>query len=132
MLGNVLWRIVIVGAISFSGTCLPLTTFSSFGRLINLFWESIYGLGLLVIALLPGGLDSRVGLLIGALLWPLLVAIGLFFLIGAVARVDSPKVHMILVVLIIVSLFCVVPFGRTSAGPLSYLPLYSHFVFSVY
>jgi hypothetical protein len=107
-------------------------TFGYFGRFINLFWESVYGLGLLAIALIPGGLDSRVGLLVGALLWPLLVTVGLFVLIGAAARVDSSKLHMVVGALIVVSLFCVIPFDRTSAGPLSYLPLYSRIVFSVY
>ena len=83
-------------------------------------------------AFVPGGLDSRVGLLIGAMLWPLLVAVGLWFILGAVARLNSPRAHLIVPLLIVLSLLCVVPFAKTSTGPLSYLPLYSRIVFSVY
>jgi len=129
---KILCRLVIVGLVSLSGTWLPMFTVPHFGKFINLWWESVYGLGFFVVGFLPGGFESRVGFLFGALLWPIAVAILMYLLSGWILHSRSQKTNIVAGCTIIISLLLVVPLNGSAKFPFSYLPLYSHFMFVIY
>jgi hypothetical protein len=129
---EIMFRIGIVFLLFFLGTCLPLLSVPGIGRLINVWWESIYGLGFLAVNVLPNARESKPLLLFGALIWPIVVCVVLYLFSGAVWHSSSPKIRFLSILIAAVSVLCVVPLSNASKPPFNYLPLYSQIMFNIF
>jgi hypothetical protein len=127
-----IFRLLFVVLPLISGIFLPLFKFGSLERLVNIFWGSIYGLGYLLAGYLFGGLRSRLTLLVGGLIWPLLVCVLLFWISGRLWHQNSFALKVVSIVVLALSSFVVVTLARTSSPPFSSFPLFSLFSAAAY
>ena len=128
----VVCRVAFTALVLISGTCLPLFDFGRAGKMLNPFWESLYGLGLLFGGFLPGGLDSRLVFLLGGIIWPLALSTLLFLFSRIVVRARSRTSRLSIIVAGLLSLVVVVPLDIALRPPLNYLPFYSTFLAVIY
>ena len=129
---EVFCRLLITALVLFSGVFLRLVGWGTVGKFVNLFWEVVYGLGFLIVGLLPGGIDSRPAFIFGALVWPICVSLGVYLLSGFIWHRGSSKLHALFAILMILSLFCVISIDRAYQPPFNGFPLFGHFLFVIY
>jgi hypothetical protein len=127
-----LFRFLFVALPLVSGVFMPLFKLGDLGRMVNLFWGSVYGLGYFVAGFLFGGVLSRPSAIIGGLIWPLIVCVLLFWFSGRLWHQGSITVKVVACAGLVVSLLIVITFARAGAPPFSRLPLFSLFYFAGY
>jgi hypothetical protein len=126
-----LFRLVFIALPLISGVFMPLFKFGGIGRMVNLFWGSIYGLGYFVAGYVFGGLRARPTLIFGGLVWPLLVCVLLLWISGKLWH-NSITLKTISTCVLVLSLFVVITLMRASSPPFSSFPLYSLFHAAAY
>jgi hypothetical protein len=131
-MNQVLFRSLFIVLPFFSGVFLPLLKFGGLGRLVNLFWGSVYGVGYLFTGYLFGGLRSRPTMILGGLLWPLVVCFLLFWISGKLWHQNSVTVKAVCVGGGVLSLFVVVTLARAETPPFSSFPIFSLFESAAY
>jgi hypothetical protein len=127
-----LFRFLFIALPLLSGVFLPLFKFGDLGRLVNLFWGSVYGLGYLVTGYVFGGLHSRPTLIVGGLVWPLVVCVLLFWCSGKLWHQNSATVKVVSGVIFLLSLFVVITLSRANTPPFSSFPLFTLFEGAAY
>jgi len=105
-----------------SGVFLPYIQFGGLGKFLNLFWGTIYGLGLFV-----GDSFFRVRspyVILGAYVWPLVLSGLLFWLSGKVWQQSGPIGRFVTAALLFASLFVVITMSKSAQPPFYYWPMY--------
>jgi hypothetical protein len=128
---EVLSRIIIVGVALFAGIALPFVPWAHAARFVNLFWGLVYGFGWFISSLVTGNIRVPAAVILGAIVWPIVLSIGLYVVSGIVWH-GGPKVRFVFGLITLLSLFCVVSLDRTYEAPLNGFPLFSHFFFIDY
>jgi hypothetical protein len=101
-------------------------------RFVNLLWGCIYGTGFWVFGYLPGGLRSRLTLVVGGLVWPLCVSAFMFWVSGKLWNRNDAKITRLSVAVLVLSLFVVVPLASARRPPFSRFPLFTLFSDAAY
>ena len=109
----------------FLGVFLPYLAFPGGVHLLNLFWESVYGLGL-------WGIDETVGLsiesrllVLGLFVWPIILSTLMFKAGRALLKDSLGKIRLPIVIALIASSFIVIANpDRVGRPPFSRLPTY--------
>ena len=119
-----IYRILFVALPLISGMFLPLINIGG-KRFVNLFWDSIFGLGFLIGGYLPGGLRSRFTMALGMFVWPFCVCAFLFWVSGKLWNRNSGALKSIL--LLLISLFIIITLERARTEPFWRFPLFTGF-----
>ena len=106
-----------------SGVFLPYFTFGSFGKFLNLFWGTIYGLGFFVGNYLFS-IRSLPKFLLGGIVWPVLLSGLLFWLSGKLWQRSGPIGRFVEMALLLVSLFVVITMSKRAQHPFNAWPTY--------
>jgi hypothetical protein len=115
----------------FLGVFLPYCTFPGGIKLLNVFWETIYGIGLWVVDQTVGlSMDSRL-LFPGLCLWPLVISTIMFFA-GRKLQKAGRKMQLSAAIALIASSFLVVNLDRALQPPVSHLPSYNRLFWAVW
>jgi hypothetical protein len=119
----------------FLGVFLPYVPIPGGGRLINLLWSLIYGLGLVLSFYVYGdaaGSHRPNLVLYGGLLFPLLLSAVLFWLSGKLWNTTNSVGRVWAAGLLLLSACCVVGLDRSAYPPFDVLPTYWRLMFIVY
>jgi hypothetical protein len=116
----------------FLGVCLPYLTFPGGHKLINIFWGSIYGLGL-------WGIDKTIGLSIhspfvavGVVIWPIVVSSLMFILGRKLVQMNHRWLQLAIVLALVVSSLLVINLQMALQPPFSNLPTFYRLFFAVW
>jgi hypothetical protein len=129
---EIICRLLVVAIIFCSGVLLPLISWGSLGRLINPFWEIIYGIGFFLGGFLPAGIRSPLVAVFGALIWPAGVSMTVYFLTAVIWRSGSLKFKMIALIFTFLSLVCIITLDKARQAPFDRFPFFTHFYSAMY
>jgi len=99
--------------------------------LVNVIWGSLYGMGFLIINSLPAFRPGTVGLLLlicGMVIWPLIIAFGVYRAAHALAKKKFTWAHLAISILFVASLLWNEEIGQVKNSFIYYLPLYTAFM----
>ena len=125
------FRFLFVALPLFSGVLLHLVNFGSLGRLVNLFWGSIYGLGYFFTGYIFGGLHSRPALILGGLVWPIIICVLLLLTGVGLGYFANPKGWFLLILGVYFLMNIAYSFGLKNIAILDMLIVASGFVLRV-
>ena len=111
-----------------SGVFLPYVQFGIFGRFMNLFWGTIYGLGLFV-GNYVFSIRSPSNFISGGLVWPILLSGLLFWLSGKLWQQSGPIGRFVEAALLVASLFVVITMSKSAQPPFNSWPTYYNLLF---
>jgi hypothetical protein len=115
----------------FLGAWLPYVPIAGGGRLINLLWSLIYGLGL-VLCFYIFGHDRPAIVFWGGLLYPLFLSAVLFWVSGKLWDNANSVRRSWAAGLLLLSAFCVIGLDRSFYPPFNVLPTYWKLMFIAY
>lgn len=123
--------VTLAGVTLVLGTLLPVLSGPKVqDALVNVVWGSVYGIGFLVTSPLPvtPGIISFVATIFGMLIWPLLVAYGVYKGARALLRSQRPRLLAISAFIFAVSVCWNMPIRQVADSFVYYMPLYTAFM----
>ena len=111
-----------------SGVFLPYFQFWSFGKFLNLFWGTIYGLGLFV-GNYVFSIRSPSNFILGGFVWPILLSVLLFWLSGKLWQQSGLIGRFVGAALLVASLFLVITLSKSGQPPFNSWPTYYNLLF---
>ncbi|MEZ5922379.1 MAG: hypothetical protein R3C60_13655 [Parvularculaceae bacterium] len=125
------FRCVFALCAAFAGTFLETVCFPLVGKVTNLFWGGIYGLGLLGADISgssdPGAPFALGFFLMGALGGPIIVTFCVYFFTGFVLSFQNRARRCTIFLAMILSLFAVVPVSVSNDSVFYNFPTWSHY-----
>jgi hypothetical protein len=116
----------------FLGVFLPYCTFPGGLKLLNVFWEGVYGLGLWGVDEAAGlSIQSRL-LFLGVLVWPIAISTVLFIFGRKIQKINHRTLRPAMVLGLIASTFLVINLDRAQQPPFSNLPTFYRLFFIVW
>ena len=125
-------RIALALACAFAGTILPTLPLWGNTKIVNPFWDIIYGLGLFIGGFLPGGLRSTPSLFFGVILWLPAVTILLYWVFGMLFQMKSGTQRTFIMVALVFTFLFNIDRSVIQREPYYRLPFFTNFLGVIY